>query len=134
VAPVERDIRIINVVNPYYAAAARSFSPSLVAPQSQSSTFLQEGQRSLRMAVLTRHLQRVLDALPSAQVPQTSDATSTVPVVSQKSQRSNIVAVSVSPGISRSDTVAPLLHAVRPKFSSQSIIGVALWVEDYDFS
>jgi NAD(P)-dependent dehydrogenase (short-subunit alcohol dehydrogenase family) len=111
VAPVERDIRIITVINPFYAAAAASFSPSLSTSPPQSSIFLREGQRSLRMAVLLRHLQRVLDALPTAQIPKTTESSSTVPVVSEKSQRSNIVAVSVSPGISRSSTMAPLLHA-----------------------
>jgi len=110
VAPVERDIRIINVINPFYAAAVPSFSPSFDALPLSSSMFLQEGRRALRMAVFTRHLQRVLDALPSGgQVPKTDDNTNTIPVVSEKSQKSNIVAVSVCPGISRSDTIAPLL-------------------------
>jgi len=112
VAPVERDIRIINVVNPFYAAAVPTFSPSFDALlPTQSSRFLQEGRRSLRMVVFTRHLQRVLDALPSGQVPKTDDSASTVPVVSEKEQKSNIVAISVCPGISRSDTIAPLLNA-----------------------
>lgn len=115
VAPVERDIRVINVVNPFYAAAAPSFSPSFDSPLPATSTFLLEGQRALRMAVFTRHLQRVLDALPTGgQVPKTDEATGgSVPVVSQKSQKSNIVAISVCPGISRSDTIAPLLDADR---------------------
>jgi len=111
VAPVERDIRIINVINPFYAAAIPTFSPSFDPLPSTSSTFLHEGRRAIRMAVFTRHLQRVLDALPSGgQVPKTDNA-STVPVVSEKSQKSNIVAISVCPGISRSDTIAPLLNA-----------------------
>ncbi|KAF8883242.1 hypothetical protein BD779DRAFT_643675 [Infundibulicybe gibba] len=111
VAPVERDIRIINVINPFYAAAAnKNFSPSFTPP-SKTSTFLLEGTRSLRTAIFTRHLQRILDALPSAQVPKTDDGSTTVPVVSPKVQKSNIVAVTVSPGISRVDTVASLLNA-----------------------
>lgn len=125
VAPVERDIRIINVVNPFYAAATTSFSSSF-STSSPSSIFLQEGQRSLRMVVLIRHLQRVLDALPSAQIPQTNDSTSTVRVVSESSQRSNIVAVSVSPGISRSGTIAPLLHADRSSAHNCSVLGLTL--------
>jgi hypothetical protein len=130
VAPVERDIRIINVVNPFYAAAA---GPSFSIPfpsqnmQHSKSIFLQEGIRSLRTSIFTRHLQRILDALPSAQVPRTDDATSTIPVVSPKTQRSNIIAVSVSPGISRVDTVAPLLNADWTS-SKVSIIGVMLYV------
>jgi hypothetical protein len=115
VAPAERDIRIVNVVNPFYAAAVHSFLPveKSEALQPPNSTFLAEGRRSLRMVILTRHLQRVLDALPSgsAQVPKTDESASAVPIVSHQTQRSNIVAVSVSPGISRSDTIAPLFGA-----------------------
>lgn len=118
VAPVERDIRIINVVNPFYAAAtALPFNPSFsvvdaTATSKNMSIISQEGQRSLRAIVLTRHLQRVLDALPSAaQVPKTEEGSRAVPVVSPKLQKSNIVAVSVSPGIGRVDTVSSILNA-----------------------
>lgn len=124
VAPVERDIRIINVVNPFYAAAA---GPSFHVPSSSFSSpaaskkstrtrsiIVEEGTRSLRSIILTRHLQRILDALPNAskaQIPKAEEGSSTVPVVSPKLQRSNIVAVTVSPGISRMDTISPLLNA-----------------------
>lgn len=117
VAPAERDIRVINVVNPFYAAAAGlPFSPSFLSTQDQTSSkgnsiLLQEGRRSLRTIVFTRHLQRVLDALPAAQVPKTDQGSKTVPVVSSKAQRSNIVAISASPGISRVDTISNLLNA-----------------------
>ncbi len=117
VAPVERDIRIINVVNRFYAAAANStfsapfsyFAPS--PPRAQKSIFLAEGTRALKTCILTRHIQRVLDALPSAQVPKTDANSSSIPVIDAKTQKSNIVTVSVSPGISRVDTIAPLLYA-----------------------
>ena len=129
VAPVERDIRIISVVNPFYAAAARSFSPFITTPKGRPSIFLQEGQRSLRMVVLTRHLQRVLDALPHAPAPPTNEGTSAVPVVNPKFQRSNIVAMAVSPGISRSDTLAPLLNADHSIFSKKNaVFGMILLV------
>lgn len=122
VAPAERDIRIINVLNPFYAAAAVTYSPSQ-SPSVNSSTFQQEGWRSLQMAVFTRHLQRILDALPSSgQVPRTEE--NTVPVVSDKVQKSNIVTVSVCPGISRADTIAPLLST--QKLQGQSIRGLTL--------
>jgi hypothetical protein len=121
VAPAERDIRIVNVVNPFYAAAVHSFLPidKSEALRPPNSTFLAEGRRSLQMVIFTRHMQRVLDALPSgsAQIPKTDETASTVPVVSKKSQRSNIIAVSVSPGISRSDTIAPLFGADSQKRS-----------------
>ncbi|KAI0061198.1 hypothetical protein BV25DRAFT_1827074 [Artomyces pyxidatus] len=110
VAPVERDIRLITLINPFYAAAAPNFS---LAPGSSTASLLaSEGRRALRSAILMRHLQRILDALPTgAQVPRTDTGSQAIPVVSEKLQKSNIVAVSVSPGISRTDVVAPLLGA-----------------------
>ncbi|KAJ7600916.1 hypothetical protein C8J56DRAFT_999941 [Mycena floridula] len=118
VAPVGRDIRIINVVNRFYAAAAASplvrlEFPSTLDPKPViTSTFLEEGTRALRTVIYTRHLQRILDALPTAgQVPETDSSQSSVPVVSKKVQKSNIVAVSVSPGISRADTVSLMFNA-----------------------
>lgn len=117
VAPVERDIRIVNVVNPFYAAAAGlAFEAAFsTAKKGQGprpkSIFLQEGQRALRTIVFTRHLQRVLDALPAAQVPKTEEGANHIPVVSSKLQKSNIVAISVSPGFGRVDTVSSFLNA-----------------------
>lgn len=117
VAPVERDIRIINVVNPFYAAAAGpAFEAAFSTVEEEQgprpkSIFLQEGQRALRTIVLTRHLQRVLDALPAAQVPKTEEGAKHIPVVNSKHQKSNIVAISVSPGIGRVDTVSSFLKA-----------------------
>ncbi|KAI3610473.1 hypothetical protein WG66_006932 [Moniliophthora roreri] len=130
-APAERDIRIINVVNRFYAAAAAgvpdpasfysNLFPTFVETsddtavgskakgKASSSLFLQEGIRSLRTIILIRHLQRILDALPSAQVPKAQSGSSSVPVASTKSQKSNIVAVTVSPGISRADTAGRML-------------------------
>ncbi|KAJ8454109.1 hypothetical protein ONZ45_g19432 [Pleurotus djamor] len=136
VAPVERDIRIINVVNPFYAAAAAGMAPidpsPSVAPTSTPTTslLLAEGLRSLRTCLLARHLQRILDALPAAQVPKTDDAgagPSAIPVASAKAQKSNIVVVSVSPGISRAGTVMHLLNAdwVNP---SKSKLGVFCYI------
>jgi hypothetical protein len=111
-APVERDIRLITLVNPFYAAAVRTFSASQSSTSASSSLLLTEGRRALRTAIFMRHLQRVLDALPSgSQVPRTDVHAQSIPVVSDKVQRSNIVAVSVSPGISRTDVIAPLLAA-----------------------
>jgi NAD(P)-dependent dehydrogenase (short-subunit alcohol dehydrogenase family) len=125
VAPPERDIRIITVVNPFYAAAVHKFSPA-AAFTSGSSVLQSEGLRSLRNVIFTRHLQRVLDALPNgAQVPSTEGATNAIPVASNKQQRSNIVTVSVSPGISRQDTVAPLLDAHK---LGRSRLGLLLYV------
>ncbi|ETW74702.1 hypothetical protein HETIRDRAFT_447059 [Heterobasidion irregulare TC 32-1] len=133
VAPVERDIRLVTLINPFYAAAAATFSalptPGTASTSTypQSALFLTEGRRALRTAIMTRHLQRVLDALPaSAQVPRANSDASTVPVVSDKVQRSNIVTVSVSPGVSRSDIIAPLLGADTPR-QGVSISGIILY-------
>ncbi|KAF8557819.1 hypothetical protein OG21DRAFT_1504784 [Imleria badia] len=124
VAPAERDIRIINVVNPFYAAASLTSSITEVlsptAPQ-----FKLEGRRALETVIFMRHLQRVLDALPSGgQVPKTDETT--VRVVSDKVQKSNIVAVSVCPGISRTDTVATLLKASGTQ-ARRSILGTLIY-------
>jgi len=74
-----------------------------------------------------RHLQRVLDALPSgSQVPRTDVNSQSIPVVSDKVQRSNIVAVSVSPGISRKDVIAPLLAADSSR-GNVSPVGIILY-------
>ncbi|KAI9507998.1 hypothetical protein F5148DRAFT_1275969 [Russula earlei] len=132
-APVERDIRLITLVNPFYAAAAsaRAFSPSLRSSSSSSSSsslFLREGRRALRTAIFTRHLQRVLDALNSgSQVPRTDVNARSIPVMSGEAQRSNIVAVSVSPGISRTDVIAPLLGA-DPSRGGVSRWGMVLYI------
>ncbi|THV02818.1 hypothetical protein K435DRAFT_652408 [Dendrothele bispora CBS 962.96] len=140
-APVERDIRIVNVVNRFYpaAAAAPSFNPgfesfsdsessesSLPVSSTGKGIFLSEGTRALKTVLFIRHLQRILDALPSAQVPKTSSASSAVPVV--KTQKSNIVAVSVSPGISRVDTVSGMLGADWSLGSSFSVLGLLLYL------
>ncbi|KAH6918149.1 hypothetical protein BKA70DRAFT_1416163 [Coprinopsis sp. MPI-PUGE-AT-0042] len=140
VAPVERDIRIINVVNPFYAAAAgpsfhvpsSSFSSSSTSSKTSNRTrsiIVEEGTRSLRSIILTRHLQRILDALPNAskaQIPKAEEGSSTVPVVSPKLQRSNIVAVTVSPGISRVDTISQLLNADLSLVTGGAGIGVTV--------
>lgn len=114
VAPVERDIRIVSVVNPFYAAALPSFAAFLQsqsAPsasreeQENSSLIIAEGHRALRTVILTRHLQRILDSLPNrAQDARRSD-TDKPPTP----HPSNILAVSACPGISRRDTVGPFL-------------------------
>ncbi|KAG2353555.1 hypothetical protein BDR07DRAFT_700878 [Suillus spraguei] len=124
VAPTECDIRIINFIDPFYAAAAPSYSPTFTPPPTPP-LFHQEGQRSLQMVILTCHLQRILDALPSCgQIPGTDD--STVHVVNDKMQKSNIVAVSVRPRLSRSDTIAPLFNAVRER--NKSMFGIVLYM------
>ena len=123
VAPMERDIRIINVVNPFYAAASMTYSLSEVL-SSTAPLFKQEGRRSLETIIFMRHLQRVLDALPSGgQVPKTDETT--IRVVGEKVQKSNIVTVSVCPGISRADTVAALLKANTTQ-GRRSIFGTVL--------
>ncbi|KAH8110510.1 hypothetical protein DFH11DRAFT_1620114 [Phellopilus nigrolimitatus] len=122
VAPAERDIRIINVVNPFYAAAVPLFPKP---PPVEGSQFVREGYRALRTMVFTRHLQRVFDALPQAPAPNPDTASAAA--ASSKAQKSNIVAVTVSPGFSRHDTIAPLLRANRtsPEFS---ILGLLIYI------
>ncbi|EMD33013.1 hypothetical protein CERSUDRAFT_118434 [Gelatoporia subvermispora B] len=135
VAPTERDIRIVNVVNPFYAAAIPTFASDLVSPPdlSSASVFYLEGRRALRSIVLTRHLQRVLDSLPNRAPTKEDKAGSSTD--SQKEcveprqtahAPSNIVATSVSPGISRKDTIAPLFAAERD-MGHWSLFGFVLY-------
>ncbi|KAG2043177.1 hypothetical protein BDR03DRAFT_503365 [Suillus americanus] len=71
----------------------------------------------------TCYLHRILDALPSGgQKPKTGN--STIHIISDKVQKSNIVAVSMCPGLCRSDVIAPLLNAVRGR--DQSTFGIIL--------
>lgn len=127
VAPAERDIRIVNVINPFYAAAVTNFSPTAESLPEKPSIFLQEGRRSLQMAILTRHLQRILDSMPqSPQAPKVDGEV--VNVVHSGLQRSNVVTVAVSPGITKTDTIAPLLAANREDPPRFTFIGAILFV------
>ncbi|KAJ6451393.1 hypothetical protein C8R47DRAFT_1229862 [Mycena vitilis] len=103
-APVERDIRIAHVMNRFYAAAAPRFFqdaryvfPDLSAsPSTPTSTLssavplpesslLAEATHALHTVLLTRHLQRVLEALPSA-----SPTPPTAPPLPAASQRKSL--------------------------------------------
>ncbi|KAI0090879.1 hypothetical protein BDY19DRAFT_992280 [Irpex rosettiformis] len=130
VAPVERDIRIVHIVNPFYAAAMPTFTSDLISsmssdPGSQEKSrrplLLSEGHRALRTIVLSRHLQRILNALPNRapmldpEVPgsrPSGDESESLPPQKKAGEPklpSNIVAVSVCPGVSRSENVRSLL-------------------------
>ncbi|KAI0700972.1 hypothetical protein C8T65DRAFT_709564 [Cerioporus squamosus] len=119
VAPVERDIRIVFVVNPFYAAALPTFSSFLEStpssPARPESLLIAEGHRALRSIIVTRHLQRILDSLPN----RAADARSDKPPALHPS---NILAVSACPGISRRDTVAPFLGANERGWSLAYIV------------
>ncbi|PIL33747.1 hypothetical protein GSI_04372 [Ganoderma sinense ZZ0214-1] len=109
VAPVERDIRVVSVVNPFYAAALPTFPAFLAStptspPPSTQPIVIAEGHRALRTVVVIRHLQRILDSLPNRKSEDKPD-----PNKPPAPHPSNILAVSACPGISRRDTIAPLL-------------------------
>lgn len=114
VAPVERDIRVVHVVNPFYAAALPTFPAFLNSTPASKPVaqplVISEGLRALRTVVLTRHLQRILDSLPNrAADPKTKP--------SMEPHPSNILAVAACPGISRRDTIAPFLGATERGWS-----------------
>lgn len=137
VAPVERDIRIVNAVNPFYAAAVPLFNSDLISsvsqdePKKKRPLFLAEGHRALRTIVLTRHLQRILNALPNRAPSLDSKtpggmpaeakpaASNSAPKESKASADSknqpkfpsNIVAITVAPGMSRAETIRTALGA-----------------------
>ncbi|KAJ7093390.1 hypothetical protein B0H15DRAFT_938408 [Mycena belliarum] len=129
-APAARDIRIITLVNRFYAAAAALPPPFAPPPGASASLFLREGARALRTAAFTRHLQRVLDALPAPPVPAADGTPGPGPRPAM--QKSNIVVVSVSPGLSRAETVAPLLRADwSPTGHGFSVVGLVLYIALY---
>ena len=113
VAPVERDIRVVSVVNPFYAAALPTLpaflnsTPSSLAPA--HGLLASEGLRSLRTVIVTRHLQRILDSLPNRRSDAQSKSASSKSPSPPQSAPSNILSVSACPGVSRRDTIAPLL-------------------------
>lgn len=129
VEPAERDIRIVSVVNPFYAAAAPGFIKQLTAASPEAATsspvLLSEGQRALRTAILTRHLQRVLDSLPnqSPDVQKGKKGSDQKATEKPAPQPSNILTVSACPGISRKDTIAPLLSADKDSQDGLSKFG-----------
>ncbi|KAG8826132.1 hypothetical protein FRC19_009659 [Serendipita sp. 401] len=170
-APEDRDIRFINIVSPFYAAAVPSFSPNVSQKEGSSSprsgkgtsVWLEEGKRSLEAILHTRHLQRILDALPAPSIradstPQSKQQAQQQQQKPQESQNhqqqqqqkkkdkqkhdtesvaesatavkrpSNILAVSVSPGISRWDTVGPYLRADKtsPMYSTIGLLCYAV--------
>ncbi|KAJ3714833.1 hypothetical protein C8R42DRAFT_726324 [Lentinula raphanica] len=117
-APTERDIPIINVFNRFYAAASSSsFSSTLYHPIHTAET----------PAIKSIFL-RILDALPAAHIPKTDSQSTAIPVVNPDSQKSNIVAVTVSPGISQADTVARILNADWTSSSGYSTFGTLLYL------
>ena len=65
-------------------------------------------------------------------LPSAAQGSRTVPVVNSKLQKSNIVAVSVSPGIGRVDTVSRILNVDwigAGKERKTSWLGISLYVE-----
>ncbi|KAG8997840.1 hypothetical protein FRB94_007411 [Tulasnella sp. JGI-2019a] len=119
-APPERDVRIINVVNPYYAAAVATFDPTTPLTMKTVSVSQLEGDRSLRSIVFARHFQRVVNALASPVAPPTDETLAQVSVTPPTN--SNISFVAACPGFSRWETIAPLFGA-----STQSLLGVLLY-------
>lgn len=120
-APEDRDVRFVNVVSPFYGAAVPSFDPSSSQAPATASVWIEEGKRSLQSILFTRHFQRVLDALPAPAI-QTQTSTGRPSRTGVKGdgaeavavkRPSNVIAVAVSPGISRWDTIAPFLRADR---------------------
>jgi hypothetical protein len=75
-APMERSIRLINVLGPFYSAAVPLLKSTaeeqglataqLLQETEPSSPIVKSGKASLRNMLLWRHLQKILDALASA--------------------------------------------------------------------
>jgi hypothetical protein len=88
-APMERSIRLVNVLGPFYPAAVPLVKSSpeeqaratdqLLVPGAAKSPVVQSGRAALRNILLWRHLQRVVDALASVSHNEAQKATA-VPV------------------------------------------------------
>lgn len=129
-APKDRDVRIIHVINPFYAAAVPSFRPPSLSPPWNLSVFAKEGYRSLRTLIYGRHLQRVLDALvapkkdsnglgPDRGPESGKDETVTAPKLASMS---NITSIVVSPGFTAPEMGGLLLY----RFSHSSLFPLKL--------
>ena len=70
-APMERPIRLINLVSPFYAAAIPTIDQDghTKASSEKRSAILQTGIASWKDILLWKHLQKILDALASASHP-----------------------------------------------------------------
>ena len=101
-APFQRDIRLIAIVNAFCTAAACMFS--LTASFVVITVAIQDGGLACS---LHSHIYAASTTRPGcppfgSQAPRTDINSQSIPVVSDKVQRSNIVAISASPGKSRS--------------------------------
>ncbi|KDQ12007.1 hypothetical protein BOTBODRAFT_162186 [Botryobasidium botryosum FD-172 SS1] len=124
-APKDRDIRIINLVNPFYAASIPTFKDTTPPPLT-ASTWHKEGHRSLQSLIYTRHLQRILDALASGEgAPAVPDPL--LPEIPVVKKASNIITVAVTPGFCRAETVAPAMRASGTS-GSFSTVGFILYL------
>ncbi|KAF8342747.1 uncharacterized protein EI90DRAFT_3115297 [Cantharellus anzutake] len=108
-APKDRDIRIIHVVNPFYAAAVPFFNPSSPSPALELSVFAKEGYRSLRTVIYGRHLQRVLDAIARPKKDSAPAGKGGLVVPPKIPGASNILSITVSPGFIAREAGDPLL-------------------------
>lgn len=141
-APQDRDIRFINLVTPFYGAALPSYDRQAQEETPTASIWIEEGRRSLKTILFTRHFQRILDALPAPSVQTrmtTLDDHSSRPTPTSSKKNnldiqaeavaakrpSNIIVTAVSPGISRWDTIAPFMRADRDS-PFYSVVGM-LW-------
>ena len=70
-APMERSIRLVNLVSPFYAAAIPTLEDAPRPKTSRArSAILQTGVDSWKDILLWKHLQKILDALASTVHPQ----------------------------------------------------------------
>lgn len=138
--PPNRDVRIVSVVSPWYAAGLAEFDTVAQPIQGTQARVFQPwtllGAASLRWIVLASELQRRLDLLSEADTrPRTKlpgldvEDVTTVPVGSLKGtkQRSHISSVMVCPGFERSSQLTTFFGTVRP-FLEHRVHSLVLWV------
>lgn len=137
--PPNRDVRIVSVVSPWYAAGLAQFDKidePLRGPQPrvyQPWTYL--GAATLHWIVLASELQRRVNLLAEADTRSRSklpgidvDEVTTVPTgtLQRKGQRSHISSVLVCPGYERSSQLTAFFGTVPP-FAHHKVLSVLLW-------
>lgn len=138
--PANRDVRIVSVVSPWYAAGLAEFDRVAQPVQGAQPRVYQPwtllGAASLHWIVLASELQRRVNLLaeadtrPRSKLPDLEvDDMTTVPVgtLQCKQQRSHIASVMVCPGFERATQLSAFLGTVHP-LGAHLLHSLVLWV------
>ncbi|WFD30940.1 hypothetical protein MSPP1_001966 [Malassezia sp. CBS 17886] len=149
IMPPSRDIRIVSVISPWYAAGIGEFD-SVAAPVTAATRkhlyhpWSRMGATSMRWLVLATEMQRRLDLLAAAdtrsrsKLPGLDPAAPAIPVKALHEgapRRSHISSILVCPGFERTSQLLPFFGIVRPwrEHTVHSLILLVLMFALYPF-